>query len=115
MFIEREPDIPQIAKRLVSGMVDGIICVNDKTAELMIASLDQLGAAIPEQISVTGFDNFCFDWTIHDKLTTYEADTERMAEEALSLLLKRIRMQEEKENVYVVHGRLVKRNSVKEL
>ncbi len=115
MFIEKGLDFSQIAKRLLSEMVDGVICVNDKTAELMIAAFSQLGAAVPEQISITGFDNFCFDWTIHDRLTTYEADTEKMAEEALSLLLKKIRGQEERENVYVVPGRLVKRKSVKEI
>jgi DNA-binding LacI/PurR family transcriptional regulator len=82
---------------------------------MLIAELRKVEISVPEEISVAGFDNFCFDWTIHDHLTTYDAAAEEMAEEALDILLKRIQGQEGKESVHVVHGKLIQRDSVKEL
>jgi DNA-binding LacI/PurR family transcriptional regulator len=115
MFLEDDMEISNIADRLATERPDGVVCVDDKTAEMLIAELRKVEISVPEEMSVAGFDNFCFDWTIHDHLTTYDAAAEEMAEEALDILLKRIQGQEGKESVRVVHGKLIQRDSVKEI
>lgn len=113
MFLDSDMEIEQVAVRLAKELPDGVLCVDDQTAEQLIAILQKLGIQIPEDISVTGYDNYCFDWVIHEYLTTYEVDAKAMAEAALHILIKRIRGTEQKKNIRVIEGKLVERNTVK--
>lgn len=113
MFLDDDVDFEHIAVELVKELPDGVICVNDQTAEQMIAMFQKLGVLVPEDISVTGYDNFCFDWAIHEHLTTFEVDAKAMAEEALQVLIRKIKGLERKKSVCIIEGKLVKRGSVK--
>lgn len=113
MFLEDDLEIEHIAEQLAEELPDGVLCVDDQTAEQLISVLQRLGITVPEDISVTGYDNFCFDWIIHSRLTTYEVDAKTMAEEALRILVKRIIGLEQKRSIRVIEGKLVIRDSVK--
>ncbi len=113
MFLDSDMEIGQIAVSLAKELPDGVICADDQTAEQIIAILRKLGIQVPEDISVTGYENFCCDWVLHEHLTTYEVDAKAMAEDALKTLIKRIRGQEPKKSIHVIEGKLVKRGSVK--
>lgn len=113
MFLEEDLEIEHIAGRLAEELPDGVLCVDDQTAEQLISVFQKLGVTVPEDISVTGYDNFCFDWIIHSRLTTYEVDAKTMTEEALQILVRRMMGLQQKKSIRIIEGKLIMRDSVK--
>ncbi|MGL4737115.1 MAG: LacI family DNA-binding transcriptional regulator [Cellulosilyticaceae bacterium] len=66
------------------------ICNCDEIAANFINTLRDLGLHIPNDISVTGFDNHISSNLFYPPLTTIEVDTHLMAKEAVSVILKKI-------------------------
>jgi LacI family transcriptional regulator len=58
-----------------------IVCVNDLVAIGVMKELHECGIRVPEQISVTGFDNIQFAEVSHPALTTVDISRDRIAEE----------------------------------
>ena len=71
--------------------VDAVVCGNDQTAVGCIRAVTERGLRIPHDIAVTGFDNSFPGTLIAPALTTVAVPRQRMGEEAVALLLKRIR------------------------
>ncbi len=113
MFLEEDLEIEYIARKLVQELPDGVLCVDDQTAEQLISIFQKLNITVPEDISVTGYDNFCFDWIIHSRLTTYEVDAKAMTEEALKILVKKMMGLKQKKSIRIIEGKLIVRDSVK--
>lgn len=70
--------------------VDAFVCYNDQIALSVCQELKSLGLGIPEDVSVTGYDNSLYargDLT----LTTIDHPQERLGEMAAELLLEKIR------------------------
>ncbi|MGN0620644.1 MAG: substrate-binding domain-containing protein [Porcipelethomonas sp.] len=62
------------ADRLISGelsMPDAVVCGNDVMAMALIKSLQAEGIRVPDDVAVTGYDNFPFAANVDVMLTTY--------------------------------------------
>lgn len=66
------------------------VCANDEIALAAIAALQKSGVSVPDEVSVTGFDNIEESQRAAIPLTTVNVDKERVGERAVTALLYRI-------------------------
>ena len=67
--------------------IDAVVCYNDQIAIKTIQTLSQLGLRVPEDISVTGYDNSFLAENYQVGLTTIAHPHEKLGEIAAKLLL----------------------------
>jgi DNA-binding LacI/PurR family transcriptional regulator len=67
-----------------------IFCVNDRTAFGVLAALDELELAVPEDVSVVGFDDVPLAGLVHPALTTVRQPAQEIGRQAATYLLERI-------------------------
>lgn len=82
----------QCARSMVeSGLdFDGVFCVTDTVAMGVLRGLADAGVRVPEQVKVIGFDNIRESEFLVPSLSTVDPDHDVMAEQAVSLLVRRI-------------------------
>lgn len=87
------------------------VCNCDKIAKTLIEKLAQKGIRVPEDVGVSGFDNF--HAKIHDNLTliTYENDGKLIAQVSVNTLLRRL-SGKDAEGIRIVEGKLIEGNTV---
>lgn len=78
----------------VADRPSAIICMNDEMAVGVYTAAAGLGLNIPEDLSVTGFDESDFAMHLVPPLTTVERPLQKMGYRALDLLLQQIENQE---------------------
>ena len=80
-----------MAKEMVlSGQLpDGIVCYNDQIAVQVMEELEKLGIRIPEDISITGYDNSLYAQR-GNGITTIAHPQEKLGEMAAELILEKI-------------------------
>lgn len=92
-----------------------IICFNDLMAVGVLKTCRSAGIRIPQDISVTGFDNITFSEYTHPTLTTLDQPKRDMGREAAHLLLSLLSydkiVQAKMQQVKVLKGRLLVRES----
>lgn len=96
-----------------SEMPTAFICNCDDTAICLIEQLQSLGYSIPEDISVTGFDNYVSTNTENVGLTTVYIRPEDIASVAADLIIKKITKQPYIKGRHLVSGSIIIRDSVK--
>ena len=69
---------------------DGFVCANDTTAAHLMRTLDQLGARVPEEIRIVGFDDVKYAGLLGVPLTTLRQPCREMGEVAITTMLDRI-------------------------
>ena len=69
---------------------DAFVCQNDIAAVKLIATLRRLGRRVPEDLMVAGFDDVSYATHASPALTTVHQPCEKIAGQALHLLLKRM-------------------------
>jgi len=97
------------------NMPTAFVCNCDETASNLITALEEKGYKVPQDISVTGFDNYLPKKQTSVELTTVyikPKDSTRMAAE---LIISKITGQPYIKGRHLVSGSLVIRNSVKNL
>lgn len=77
-------------RRLNKSDVSAIVCGNDLIAMGAIQYLQEKGVAIPESVSVVGFDDIQFSKIISPSLTTVRMPIAQMGAEAVGLLTRRL-------------------------
>ncbi|KKI93227.1 LacI family transcriptional regulator [Bacillus sp. SA1-12] len=87
-------DIKQHIKEWIQGkQVDQLptafVCANDSIALSTISALKELGMKVPEQISVTGFDNIKESYQTAPNLTTVNVAKEELGKRAVAMLIRR--------------------------
>ena len=83
---------PAIMLRLMEKdgrLPDGIVCYNDQIAAMLMEELGRLGYKVPEDVSVTGFDDSLFAQR-GGGITTVAHPQEKLGEMAAELLLEKI-------------------------
>lgn len=70
--------------------VTAVLCGNDILALGALWGAREMGISVPDQLSVTGFDNLDFALALSPQLTTVNAPSRRMGEQAAVYLLKQI-------------------------
>jgi DNA-binding LacI/PurR family transcriptional regulator len=83
---------------------DAIICCNDAYAMGVINVCKRQGLAVPEEITVTGFDNVSYGILGGVVPTTVEQPTEAMCEKAVSLLRARMSSRAQTEEIPEKHA-----------
>lgn len=96
--------------------LDGIVCYNDQIAVQVIRSLAEQGLRVPEDISVTGYDDSHFAQWGAVGLTTIAHPQEKLGEMAAEYLLEKIRgvPQEKSKVTCLIEPKLIIRESCKE-
>lgn len=93
-------------------MPTAFVCNCDVTAYHLIALLHEQGLRVPEDVSVVGFDNFCFPNFPDFQITTYAVDMDGMAQACVNQLIYRLTAPQERRQLQIVSGYLVERASV---
>ena len=96
-------------------MPTAFVCNCDVVASRLITMLIEKGYSIPEDISVTGFDNSVYSSITVPNITTFEINTEKMSAIAVEALLSKIKTPSEHIGMIQVKGRIVFKDSVASL
>lgn len=78
--------------------LDAIVCYNDQIAREVIEVLDEKEIGVPEDVSVTGYDNSVIAQNGSVRLTTISHPKEKLGEMAAQLLLEKINRIEDKDS-----------------
>ena len=94
-------------------MPTAFVCNCDGTANLLMRLLISKGYRVPEDISVVGFDNYSaeFDYNL-PKLTTIEVNIEEMTKNAVEMIIRLLKGEENLGGRKVISGKLIIRDSV---
>lgn len=90
-----------------------IVCYNDQLAIQVIDLIKSLDLKVPDDISITGFDDYRLSRYIEPSLTTMVHEKEKMGHDAAGLLISMIDKKQVKPIVY--NPELIVRKSVKNL
>ena len=96
-------------------MPTAFICNCDETAANLITALEEKGYRVPQDISVTGFDNYLPRKQTAVELTTVYIKPEDSTRVAAELIINKITGQPYIKGRHLVSGSLVIRNSVRNL
>ena len=92
-----------------------IVCFNDMLAIGMLKALQQLEVHVPEDISITGFDNIVFSNYTNPPLTTFDQPKRFIGQKAAELVLSLLNPVSDihipQQKIQVVKGRLLIRRS----
>ncbi|MHD0396353.1 ribose utilization transcriptional repressor RbsR [Staphylococcus simulans] len=80
----------QIVDQIIDSQVTAVFAINDEMAIGIIRGLRERGKAVPEDISVVGYDNISFSQYMTPALTTVAQPIALIGETALRLIVKKI-------------------------
>ena len=107
-----------MAKEMVqSGQLpDGIVCYNDQIAVQVMEELEKMGVRIPDDISITGYDNSLYAQR-GNGITTIAHPQEKLGEMAAELILEKINgvPEEESKVERLIYPELIIRGSCRKL
>lgn len=100
---------------LPADMPTAFVCNCDEAAYKLVNQLKNLGLRVPEDVSVVGYDNHIYSTISMPRLTTIDVNSRVMSAEAVDIILHKIRDGSYKRGRTLVTGKLVRRESVKNL
>lgn len=104
-----------LARMQAEDPITAVCTVNDDMAADILNKLLAAGISVPEQISITGFDDTEFSHATHPPLTTIRIDRKYMGAEGARTILRRISANGSPPRKLVIPFELVERESVKQL
>jgi LacI family transcriptional regulator/LacI family purine nucleotide synthesis repressor len=96
-------------------MPTAFFCNNDMAALAMVRRLTENGYAVPDDISIVGFDNFINESFPQIGITTYAIKIREMAGRAIHILLHKLENPDYKTGVYMIDGEFIERDSAKRI
>jgi DNA-binding LacI/PurR family transcriptional regulator len=113
-----EPEKGHLAVRHFLNLSDSptaLVCFNDMLAIGVLKSLQALRVQVPEEFSITGFDNIIFSNYTHPPLTTFDQPKrfigQKAAELILSLLCSTSKINIPEQKIQILKGKLLVRTS----
>ncbi len=100
---------------LPADMPTAIVCNCDEAAYKLVNQLKGVGISVPDDVSVVGYDNHIYSTICTPRLTTIDVNSHVMSNEAVDIILHKIRDGSYKRGRTLVTGKLMKRDSVKNL
>lgn len=97
---------------LPENMPTAFVCNCDLTAAYLVKKLEKAGYRVPQDVSVTGFDNYLYPGTCDIGITTYEVNIEEMARRTTHKIVRKAANEHYTDGVFVVDGHLVCKDSV---
>ncbi|MEH0688477.1 substrate-binding domain-containing protein [Vibrio cholerae] len=95
--------------------ITGVVAYNDYMAAGALSVLDENGIAVPQQVSMMGFDDGLIARYVHPRLTTVRYPIQMMAEKAARLALALAKGEPEESDTIIFSPTVVRRNSVERL
>ena len=105
----------ELPLELPSGMPTAFVCGSDETAYRLVNQLTDNGIAVPDEVSVVGFDNHTYSTMCRPHLTTMDINASALAGEAVDMILHKIRDRSYSGGTRLITGRLIRRDSVRNL
>ena len=93
-------------------MPTAFVCNCDEVACKLITQLKESGYRVPDDISVTGFDNSVYSSISSPNITTIEVNTEQMGKIAVESLMTKIRSPRVVTGMIQVKGKILYKDSV---
>jgi DNA-binding LacI/PurR family transcriptional regulator len=100
---------------LANPHITAVFCANDAVAVALLQAARQAGLAIPDQVSVVGFDDIDLAAFVSPALTTMAVDKVGMGRIAVTLLAHRLDLGKECVTQTLIKPQLVERQSVRSL
>lgn len=100
---------------LPNELPTAFFCNCDETAYQLIEQLKAKGYAVPEDISVVGYDNHIYSTISNPRITTIDVNSYYMSHEAVEIMIRKIRDNSYHCGRVLVTGKLVERDSVKNI
>lgn len=94
-----------------STLPSALVCANDRIAQTTIAALYSLGVSVPEEVSVTGFDNIELDYSMQAELTTVHVKKELIGKRGVDVLFWRIKNRDLPAETILLKGEIIIRKS----
>ncbi|MDT9726231.1 LacI family transcriptional regulator [Xylanibacillus composti] len=104
-----------IRKQRAGQLPTAVLCANDMIAIDAVNAFNELGLAVPHDISVTGFDNIEDAYRTKPALTTVNVPKEAMGKKAVEQLLLRIDKKQEPLEKILILGEVIYRESITRL
>lgn len=98
--------------KLPTELPTAFVCNNDHTAYLLIKQLKQQGIRVPEEVSVVGFDDAFYSEMSDPPITSVHVQRRFMAEQAISLIKRRLNRPEASTRVVTIDCSIKYRKSV---
>ncbi len=99
----------------IRQMPTAFACNCDSTAYQLLNHLKERGLRVPQDVSITGFDNFILSELTSPGITTYAVDVDTMAAESVVQLLRRMQTPDAALQHKIVSGSLLLRDSVQRI
>lgn len=108
---DRVPDGRMIELRLPREMPEAFVCSCDEVAFHLVELLQQKGYKVPQNVAVTGYNDYRYSTISHPQLTSYRIDVDGMAAAVVSQLRCKLDHQTPPTPTTIVPGALVQRES----
>lgn len=102
----------QLDAEVPEKLPEVFVCNCDKIAGILIEKIEKRGIRIPEDVAITGFDNFHAKIRDDLILTTYENDGKAIAQISVNTLFRRM-AGKEPEGIRIVEGKVIEGNTVR--
>ena len=110
----RENNLEELYER--SFAYTAIICASDYYASMLLNTLQDRGRKIPDEISITGFDDVEYASLVRPALTTVRQDIQEKGQVAVDMLVKMLEGKpEDAETLVVLPTQMIIRDSVKKI
>ena len=96
---------------LPAEMPEAFVCCNDETAFHLVELLKKQGYRVPEDIAVTGYDDFRFSTMCKPPLTTYQVNVREMARLSAEIIGNKLNGRLNASSTMTVQGRIIVRES----
>jgi DNA-binding LacI/PurR family transcriptional regulator len=100
-----------ISVALPDTLPTAFACNCDLAACNVINMLKERGCRVPEDVSVTGFDDYVFPGFGYNEITTYSVDTDAMVQACINQLIKKIHNPNYISNLKIVPGHFIVRGT----
>lgn len=97
--------------RDVIARADAVVCSNDLTAALLIQSVQRLGASVPADLAVVGFDDVGYSTLLSVELTTMRQPCQEIARAAVAAMHDRLDHRDMEPRQILLKSSLVVRRS----
>lgn len=111
---DRDENGQLIELLLPESLPTAFVCNNDHIAYLLIKQLKKLGYRVPEDISVAGFDDVVYSSISEPPITTMRVARKNMAQQAIKLLLRRMKNPKAEIRAISIECNMIERESVSE-
>ena len=99
----------------LSHIPTAFICSRDSSAYQLLKILKEKNIRVPEDVSITGFDDYILSSLCTPKITTYSIDVAKLTDSCIWLLLDRIAQPDRPLRHIVISGKIMERDSVRTL